>query len=99
MLIPCWVQLSLFPNYIYLRGIGKFHCWRVLEKCLPSSPLLVLERLLEANLMVNLAKCEFAKATVMLFTVNYLYNAVGQGQVLSVHAKVTAIQKYPGHTT
>lgn len=38
-------------------------------------------------------------ATVMLFTVNYLGNAVGQGQVLSVHAKVTAIQKYPGQTT
>lgn len=43
-----------------------------------------------ANLTVNLAKCEFARATV-----TYLGKVVGQGQVRPVEAKVMAVQKFP----
>lgn len=47
-------------------------------------------RLVDACLTVNLAKCEFAQATVV-----YLGKIVGQGQVMPVHAKVVAIDKFP----
>uniref|UniRef100_A0A8C1RHP2 Gypsy retrotransposon integrase-like protein 1 n=1 Tax=Cyprinus carpio TaxID=7962 RepID=A0A8C1RHP2_CYPCA len=47
-------------------------------------------RLVEARLTVNLAKCEFAQATVV-----YLGKVVGQGQVRPVHAKVVAIDNFP----
>lgn len=50
----------------------------------------LFERLLRAKLTVNLAKCEFAQATVV-----YLGKVVGQGQVLPVNAKVEAIDGYP----
>ena len=50
----------------------------------------VLGRLSHANLTVNLAKCEFVKATV-----TYLGKIVGQGQVRSVRAKVEAIDNFP----
>ena len=50
----------------------------------------VLDRLTQTNLTVNLAKCEFAKATV-----TYLGEVVGQGEVRPVQAKVEAILKYP----
>lgn len=43
----------------------------------------VFGRLAEANLTVNLAKCDFAKATV-----TYLGKVVGQGEVRPVQAKV-----------
>ncbi len=46
----------------------------------------VFTRLLNASLMLNLAKCEFAKATV-----TYLGKHVGQGQVRPVAQKVQAI--------
>lgn len=42
-----------------------------------------------ANLTVNLAKCEFAQATVV-----YLGKMVGQGNVRPVRAKVLAIDKF-----
>ena len=47
-------------------------------------------RLQEANLMINLAKCDFARATV-----TYLGKVVGQGQVKPVRAKVQAIDQFP----
>lgn len=50
----------------------------------------VFRRLSRANLTVNLAKCEFVKATV-----TYLGKIVGQGQVRSVRAKVEAIDNFP----
>ncbi len=43
----------------------------------------------EAGLTVNLAKCEFAKATV-----TYLGKVVGQGCVRPVRAKVEAIDQF-----
>lgn len=46
----------------------------------------VFERLRDASLTLNLAKCEFGKATV-----TYLGKEVGQGQVRPVEAKVQAI--------
>ena len=46
----------------------------------------LFSRLAGAHLTVNLAKCEFAKATV-----TYLGRVVGQGQVRPVDAKVRAI--------
>lgn len=54
----------------------------------------VFERLFKANLTLNLAKCEFGKATV-----TYLGKEVGQGQVRPVEAKVTAITEFPVPTT
>lgn len=50
----------------------------------------LFDRLVEANLTINLSKCEFAKATV-----TYLGKVVGQGKVRPVSAKVEAIDNYP----
>lgn len=46
----------------------------------------MFDRLADACLTVNLAKCEFAKATV-----TYLGRVLGQGSVRLVKAKVAAI--------
>lgn len=54
----------------------------------------LFERLVEANLTVNLAKCEFARATV-----TYLGRIVGQGRVAPVDTKVTAVSKFPRPST
>ena len=54
----------------------------------------LFERLLAANLTVNLAKCEFAKATVV-----YLGKMVGQGVVRPVRAKVLAVDRFPPPAT
>lgn len=51
---------------------------------------LVFQRLAEANLTINLAKCEFAKATVV-----YLGKIVGGGAVKPVQAKIEAIASFP----
>lgn len=50
----------------------------------------VFVRLAEANLTINLAKCEFARATVV-----YLGRVVGQGSVRLLRAKVEAIDQFP----
>lgn len=50
----------------------------------------LFSRLAEAHLTVNLAKCEFARATV-----TYLGQVVGQGQVRPVDAKVR-VEVYVG---
>lgn len=50
----------------------------------------VFDRLQGASLTVNLAKCEFGKATV-----TYLGKQVGQGQIRPVSAKVQAILDFP----
>ncbi len=54
----------------------------------------LFDHFVKANVTVNLLKCEFAKATVV-----YLGKVVGQGQVLSVRAKVEKIDNYPTPTT
>lgn len=51
-------------------------------------------RLAEANLTVNLAKCEFGKATV-----TYLGKVVGRGHVKPIDAKVYAISSFPTPST
>ena len=51
-------------------------------------------RLAEARLTINLAKCEFARATV-----TYLGRVVGQGKVRPVAEKIRAVQFYPPPTT
>ena len=51
-------------------------------------------RFVKANLTVNLAKCEFAMATVV-----YLGKVVGQGEVRPVRAKGTAIDGFPRPST
>ena len=53
----------------------------------------LFQRLSEACLTVNLAKCEFASATV-----TYLGKVVGQGEVRPVRAKTLAIDRYPSPT-
>lgn len=50
----------------------------------------VFARLVNASLTLNLAKCEFAKATVV-----YLGKKVGQGHVCPVDAKIEAILEFP----
>lgn len=45
---------------------------------------------MDANLTVNLTKCEFARGTVI-----FLGKVIGQGQVRPVCAKVEAIDKFP----
>lgn len=59
-----------------------------------SSLKAVCQRLTKASLTLNLAKCEFGKATV-----TYLGKQVGQGQVRPLDAKVTAILSLPTPTT
>ena len=54
----------------------------------------VFDRLGEANLTLNLAKCEFGQATV-----TYLGKVVGRGQVKPVHSKVEAILSFPPPVT
>lgn len=54
----------------------------------------VFERLCSANLTLNLAKCEFAKAVV-----TYLGKKVGQGCVRPVTAKVIAVIEFPTSVT
>lgn len=54
----------------------------------------LFERLAEAQLTVNLAKCEFARATV-----TYLGRVVGQGSVSPVDVKVAAVAAFPQPTT
>ena len=55
-----------------------------------ASLRVVFQRLAAASLTLNLAKCEFGKATV-----TYLGKQVGHGQVRPVNAKVTAVLEYP----
>lgn len=50
----------------------------------------IFERLKEACLTLNLAKCDFGKATV-----TYLGKQVGQGQVRPLLAKIQAILDFP----
>ncbi|KAI3364938.1 hypothetical protein L3Q82_000937 [Scortum barcoo] len=50
--------------------------------------------LAEARLMVNLEKCEFARATM-----TDLGRVVGQGEVRPIDAKVQAVEQYPVPTT
>ncbi|KAL0147780.1 hypothetical protein M9458_056923, partial [Cirrhinus mrigala] len=54
----------------------------------------LFQRLVAATLTVNLAKCEFAQATVV-----YLGRVVGQGKVRPVNAKVVAIENFPTPST
>lgn len=54
----------------------------------------VFECLEEASLTLNLAKCEFGKATVM-----YSGHQVGYGQVHLVDAKITTISTFSRPTT
>lgn len=55
---------------------------------------LLFERFVAATLTVNLAKCEFAQATVV-----YLGRVVGQGEVRPIRAKVLAIDGFPRPVT
>lgn len=54
----------------------------------------LFSRLAEAHLTVNLAKCKFAKATVV-----YLGREVGQGSIRPLQEKVRAIEKFPVPST
>ncbi len=53
-----------------------------------------MTRLAEARITVNLAKCEFARATVI-----YLGHVVRHGQVRPVNVKVQAVEQFPVPTT
>ena len=51
---------------------------------------MLFDRLMKANLSVNLAKCEFGKATL-----TFLGHVVGQGQVKPRQAKIESIVNFP----
>ena len=59
-----------------------------------SSLRVVFERLAKASLTLNLAKCEFRKATV-----TYLGKEVGRGQVRTLSSRVDAIASFPPPST
>ncbi|KAG7514240.1 hypothetical protein JOB18_028375 [Solea senegalensis] len=84
--------LSDIPNCCaYLDDLGVYtSTWDEHMKILRQ----VFTRLAQASLTLNLAKCEFGKATVI-----YSGHQVGQGQVRPVDAKVEAITRYPVPTT
>lgn len=50
--------------------------------------------MVDLDLTTNLAKSEYAKATIL-----YLGKVVGQGQVCPVQAKVMTVQQFPPPTT
>lgn len=76
---------------VYLDDVVVFSdSWEKHLVCIAD----LLSRFEEAGLTVNLAKCEFAKATV-----TYLGKVVGQGFVRPVRAKVEAIDGFPSPTT
>lgn len=54
----------------------------------------LFSHLAEVHLTVNLAKCEFARATVM-----NLGRVVGQGKVCPVQEKIQAVERYPAPAT
>lgn len=54
----------------------------------------VFHRLAEANLTINLGKCEFGQATV-----TYLGKVVGRGQVRTLKEKVGHIVAFPAPTS
>lgn len=64
--------------------------WQSHLQCIQA----LFDRLAEAWLTVNLAKCVFAMATV-----TYLGRVVGQGRVAPVQSKVLAVAEYPRPTT
>lgn len=59
-----------------------------------ASLTVVFQRLADASLTLNLAKCEFGKATV-----TYLGKRVGHGQVRPVDEKVAAVLPFPAPTS
>lgn len=76
---------------VYLDDVVTYSdTWEEHLSCIRS----FFERLRAAKLTVNLAKCEFARATVV-----YLGKVVGQGQVCPVRAKVQAIDAFPPPTS
>lgn len=76
---------------VYLDDVVVFSdTWTSHLSCMRA----LFDRLVAAKLTVNLAKCEFAHATVV-----YLGKVVGQGQVCPVRAKVLAIDHFPSPTT
>lgn len=54
----------------------------------------IFERLSCVNLTLNLAKCEFGRATVV-----YLGKVVGCGQVKPIHSKTEALLSFPAPLT
>lgn len=86
------IVLSGVPNcHAYLDDLVIYSCdWDEHLSALRT----VFKRLSDASLTINLAKCEFGKATI-----TYLGKEVGQGQVRPVSAKVTAIAEFPIPTT
>lgn len=77
-LTGCAVYLD---DVVIFSNTGEDHLQRVHA---------LFDRLMWANLTVNLSKCEFARATV-----TYLAKVVGQGEVCPFEAKVADIQNFP----
>lgn len=76
---------------VYLDNVVIYsNTWREHVDCIRA----LFDRLVWANLTINLAKCEFAQGTV-----TYLGKVVGQGQIRPVQAKVLAIDDIPPPAT
>ncbi len=85
------VVSGLIGCSVYLDDVVIYSdTWHSHLRCIRS----LFERLMEAHLTINLAKCSFAMATV-----TYLGRVVGQGRVAPVQAKILAIADYPQPTT
>jgi hypothetical protein len=76
--------------YIDDLDVHTKNCWKTHLRQLRE----LFDRLSEANLTINLEKCEFGKARVM-----FLGHVVGQGVIMLIQAKVDAIQCFPVPTT
>ncbi|KAK7889547.1 hypothetical protein WMY93_025107 [Mugilogobius chulae] len=86
------IVLSDVPNCnVYLDDIVAYsNTWSSHVSTLKE----VFKRLSQANLTLNLAKCDFGRATV-----TYLGKIVGHGKVRPVNAKVEAVLSYPAPKT
>uniref|UniRef100_A0AAY5KLN0 ribonuclease H n=1 Tax=Esox lucius TaxID=8010 RepID=A0AAY5KLN0_ESOLU len=94
---------ATFQRLVHIVFADVPNCTAYLDDVVVHSPTwsdhlstleMVLQRLEKASLTLNLAKCEFGKATV-----TYLGKQVGGGQVRPIGSKVEAIASFPAPTT
>lgn len=90
---------ATFQQLVNAVLLGVKHCTAYLDNIVVYTPSWeehlqtlkqLFERLSDANLTLNLAKCDFGQATV-----TYLGRQVGQGQVCPVDSKISVILTCP----
>ncbi|KAI3355848.1 hypothetical protein L3Q82_004228 [Scortum barcoo] len=92
LLIPCLIEHDIDVGDAQPIRQHFYHMSPDRRKYLEAERIRALfERLAEARLTINLAKCEFARATV-----TYLGRVVGQGRVALVQDKVPGLLRMGG---